>query len=276
LADPVEEAGLGTAEDPSEDIAADPVEVEADESAEDEAGDADGDGEEVEAEASGKDVVRYSRFKSVNDRRKAAEAKAAALEAEVARLRPKEDKPQPKGIKERLKADYKPAPADLSALEQMQYYGVQALEQHLPEMLDQWFETKFGTKPEAAAATLAHSAVSTREQIIRQFTEAAESHGLNPKDDGLRSAVGVLMDTGKFKTFNEALDVFKAAGVKVQQKTKPVNGKGAEVEGVDLSGLVRVRNPIITTEQAMSLAAKGQRVEQRSVTEILRSALKSA
>lgn len=275
MADPVEEADLGTAEEATEVETAESVEAETEDSVDAETEDADGDDSGAETDAQGKGVVKYSRFRNVNERRKAAEERVAELQAEVARLRPKDEKPQPKGLRERLKQDFKPAPSDLPVLDQMQFYGLQVMEQHFPELMEQWFEAKFGTKPEAAAATLAHSAVSTREQIVKQFTEAAEAHGLDPRDETLRSAVGVLLDTGRFRTFAEAMDVFGASKVKPQQK-RPINGKGAESESVDITGLVRARNSILTKEQAMALAAKGQRVEHVSVVDILKSASKGA
>jgi hypothetical protein len=271
MADPVETADLGTASETAvEDIVA--------ESATDaDIGGSNGDtsdtadGETEIAATAHTDTVKYSRFKSVNDRRIAAEQKAAVLEAQLAALQPKTEQPKPKGLRERLKQGFQAAPADMSPLEQFQYYGLQAVEQHMPELLDQWFEGKFGTKPEAAAATLAHSAVFTRENIVRQFTEAATSHGLDPKNEGLRVAVGALMDTGKFRTFADAMDAFKPqAAPKPAPQHRRVNG-GTEIESVDVTGLSRVSSLPRNAKEAGALAAKGKAAPHESVSDILKA-----
>jgi len=243
------------------------IDTPADDSADDDSEDSEG---EVTAQGvKGETNVPYSRFKNVNERRKAAELKASELEAKLQKYE------GPKGPvaatpKERIKG-LKAAPVDMTPIEQMEWYGVQALEAH-PEILDQWFERKFGVKPEAAAATLAHSTVSTRDQIRSQFEAACAARGLNSKDPNLQAIVGSAMDTGKFKSFGEAMDVF------VKPKTngtspKKVVGKGAESEGVDVGGLSRVRVLPKNAKEAGVLAAKGQAIEHVSVTDILKASV---
>ena len=262
------DAGTTTEEDATETT----EEAEVTETPADDSADGDDDGSEADAaaqEAAGKTNVPYSRFKNVNERRKAAEARTAELEARLAALTPKEEV-KPVAPKDRLKG-LKAAPMDMSPIEQMEFYGLQALEAH-PEILDQWFERKFGVKPEAAAATLAHSTVSTRDQIRSQFETACAARGLNSKDPNLQAIVGSAMDTGKFKSFGEAMDVF------VKPKTngtspKKVVGKGAESEGVDVGGLSRVRVLPKNAKEAGVLAAKGQAIEHVSVTDILKASV---
>lgn len=266
--DPVETAEEGTATETSEETAAESTEVvETEDSDSIPADDAEGDDSEG---VSAKSDVKYSRFRSVNERRKAAELENIQLKARLSALEPKPIEVKPPTTRDRLKKTLTPAPADMTALEQMEYYALGTLEQH-PEILDEWFEKKFGMKPDAAAATLSHATVSTREQIISQFNEAAASHGLDPKNENLRSAVGALMDTGKFRSFGEAMDAFKPANPIQKTVAKTINGKGQEVESLDLTGLSRVRAMPRNAQDAMKLAAAGKRIEAVSVTDILRA-----
>ena len=237
------------------------TETPADDSADGEDGESEGDGEGQAA--SGKTNVPYDRFKSVNERRKSAELEVAALKAKLEALTPKEPV-RPEDPRAKLKKIVA-APADFSPLEQFEYYGQQTLEKHLPEML----ERLIGMKPEAAAAVLGFSKDSSRETIKGQFEKACTDRGLNAKDANLQAIVGSAMDTGKFKTFGDAMDVF------VKPKTngtgpKKVVGKGAESEGVDVGGLSRVRALPKNAKEAGVLAAQGKSVEHVSVTDILK------
>lgn len=219
-------------------------------------------------EAAGKTNVPYSRFKSVNDRRKAAEAAVAELQAQLAAQSQKAEA-KPLTTADRLKKGLKAAPADMSALEQMEFYNLETMEQHLPEMFDRIFEAKFGMKPEAAAAVLGHSSVTTREQIVQQFEAAAGARGLDPKNPKLQDAVGRLMDSKQFKNFGEAMDVFvkpKTNGIIPKKST----GKGAETDGLDVGGLSRVKALPKTAKEAGILAAQGKSIEHVSVSDILR------
>ncbi len=273
--DPVEPAEEGTAETTPEGDTAEPIEAATDDSAEGQDEDAEGEAPEGEEPVHAKSDVKYSRFRSVNERRKAAEAEVAKLQAQVAALQPKVEEPAPKGTAERLKNVLKPAPANMTALQQMEFYTLEALQSHLPEMLDQWFEKNMGLKPDAAAATLQHATVSSRQSIVQQFEEAAKTHGLDPRDQGLRDAVGSLMDTGRYRTFADAMDTFRP---KTALKPPPgkVNGRGAsEIETLDLTGLPRVNVLPKNAKEAHTLAAAGKRIATLSVTDILNATQKS-
>lgn len=266
--EPETEAEAGTA---TEEAATETTEeTDATDTPADDSADGDEDGSEADAaaaEAAGKTNVPYARFKSVNERRKMADAKVAELEAKLAALTPKEEV-KPVAPKDRLKRGITPAPADMTPLEQMEHYALQTLETH-PEILDAWFEKKFGMAPDAAAATLAYSKDSTQSTIRAQFEKACTERGLDPKDPNLQVMVGSAMDTKKFRTFGDAMDVFvkpKTNG----SATKRQVGKGAESDGVDVTGLTRAGRSILTKDEATALAEKGQRVPQKSVVDILR------
>lgn len=273
--DPVEAAEEGAASEVAEETPAEqtdpPVQEETgDESIED----ADGSDPGDETGAHAKSDVKYSRFRSVNERRKAAEAEVQRLKGQLEALAPKPEPVAAKTTKDRLKNILKPAPADMPPLQQMEYYTLEAMQEHLPELLDSWFEAKMGMKPDAVAATIQHNTVATREQILTQFNDAAKTHGLDPTDETLKTAVGALMDTGKFRTFDEAMNAFRPKIAQSTNKVRRVNGKGAETGTLDVAGLSRVTRDILSKDEAMALAAKGVRVEQKSVTDILRAASK--
>lgn len=211
--------------------------------------------------------VPYSRFKSVNERRKAAETENIELKAKLAALTPKEEA-KPESPKARLKG-LQPAPADMTPLEQMEFYGLQALEKH-PEFLDKWFAAKFGMAPEQAAATLSYTTTSTQDTIRSQFEAACAERGLDSKSPAIRDAVGRMMDSNKYKNFGEAMDVFvkpRTNGTKPQQK--PEQKRGPETGGVDVTGLQRSVKTILDKNEATAMAEKGVRVPQKSITEIL-------
>ena len=226
-----------------------------------------------ESHAASKTSVPYDRFRAINERRKAAESKAAELQAKLSALEtPKAEQPKTVETRSKLKSNLKSAPADLTALQQMEFYGLETMEEHLPALLDAWFEKKFGMASNQAAATMQHATISTRQRIVSEFNEAAKTHGLDPKSETLRSAVGALMDTGKFQSFADAMDAFKPATVP-KPPVKMVNGKGAEIDSVDLTGLSRVRAFPKNAQEAMALAAAGKKVEPVSVTDILRASM---
>ena len=262
------ESGTGTDDSAPEIVEETPTtETPADDSA---------DGEEESTEDSGTDQetkgetnVPYSRFKSVNERRKAAEAKLAEVEAKLAAATPKEG-PKPPSPKDKLKRGLKPAPADMTALEQMEYYALETLEQH-PEILDAWFERKFGMPADQAAATLAHTTTTTRETIVAQFEKACSERGLDPKNPAVQDAVGRMMDSKNYKTFGEAMDVFVKPKTNGNPPRKIV--KGAETSGVDVVGLSRVRVLPKTAREAGILAAQGKSIEHVSVSDILKASV---
>jgi len=225
----------------------------------------------AQEEDAGKTHVPYSRFKSINERRKAAEAKAAELEAKLAALTPK---PEPVVIapKDKLKRGLRPAPADMTPLEQMEYFALETLEQH-PEVIDAWFERTFGMAPDVAAATLSYSSNATRDTIVGQFEKACGERGLDPKNPAIQDAVGRMMDSKKFKTFGEAMDVFVKPKTNGNSPVKKVV-KGAESDGVEVGGLSRVRILPRTAREAAALAAQGKSIEQLSVTDLLREMAK--
>ena len=263
MGEPVETPESGTGETASTETAENtPItETSADDSA---AGDTDDSGETAggATETAGTQIP-YDRFKKVNEQRKAAEAKAAELQARIDELTPK-----PKvEAKDKLKRSLKQAPADMTPLEQMEFYGLSTLEEH-PEVLDAWFERKFGMSPEAAAATLAHTTTTSRATILGQFEKACNDRGLDPRNPSVQEAVGRLMDSKKFNSFGEAMDVFvkpKTNGTVAPRKV----GKGAESESVAVEGLSRVRILPRTAQEAHALAAKGQAIEHESVTNVL-------
>jgi hypothetical protein len=270
MPDPVEEAEQGTVEDAAEATAAESEEIVDEAGADDEIADgADGQGEAVEDPSRSPDV-KYSRFKRVHGRMKTAEEENIALKARLAVLEPKKPERQATAA-DRVKKILTRAPQDMPLLEQMEYYGVETLRNH-PELLDEWFESRFGMKPEQAGATLSHATISTAQQIRNEFKQACEAHGLDPTNEGVQNAVGVLMDSKRYKTFEEAVSVFKPrTAVKQVAPRVGGNGKGAEVETVDLTGLSRVRALPKTKEEAMELAARGKRIEHASVVDILRA-----
>lgn len=233
---------------------------------------ADGDGSSVDAEDGGHETagtkVPYARFYKVNEAKKTLAAENERLKQQIAALQPKEPA-RPATPADRLKRVLRPAPSDLSTLEQMELYNLDTLEAHAPELIERWFEQKFGMKPEQAAATLTHTTQTTREQIIHQFETAAKARGLDPRSSALKDAVGVLMDTGKYQSFEAAMDTFKPA-TPAPKPTPRINGKGAEVDTVDLAGLSRVRALPRNAAEASKLAQEGKRIEQMSVQEILR------
>jgi len=238
---------------------------------------ADGEDEVLEAdaaevEAGTKTNVPYSRFKSVNERRKAAEARTAELEAKLAALTPKEEA-KPTQPKDKLKRTLTPAPADMTPLEQMEYYGLQTLETH-PEIFDAWFEKTFGIPADQAAATLAHATTTTRETIVAQFEKACEDRGLDPKNPSVQDAVGRLMDSKKYRNFGEAMDVFVKPKPSAPIQKKPAT-KGAESEGLALGGFSRVAVLPKTAKEAGILAAQGKAIEHVSVSDILRASMKT-
>lgn len=219
--------------------------------------------------AAGDSNVPYSRFKQVNERRKAAEARTAELEAKLAALAPKEP-PKPVSARDKLKRSLTPAPADMTPLEQMEHYALETIEQH-PEILDAWFERKFGMPADQAAATLAHTTTTTRETIVAQFEKACGDRGLDPKNPAVQDAVGRMMDSKKFKSFGEAMDVFvkpKTNGTAPRQVAK-----GAESQGVVVDGLSRVRILPKTAKEAGVLAAQGKAIEHVSVSDILKASV---
>jgi hypothetical protein len=237
---------------------------------------ADGDNDETETgtqdhEAKAESHIPYSRFKSVNERMKAAEAKAAELEARLQALTPRVE-PPPVLPKDKLKRSLKAAPADMSPLEQMEYYALETIEQH-SEVLDNWFEKKFGMTADQAAATLAHTTTTTRETIVAQFEKACSERGLDPRNPAVQDSVGRMMDSKKFKSFGEAMDVFvkpKTNGT-VQRK----NVKGPETVGVEIGGLSSVRVLPKNAKEAGILASQGKSVEHVSVSDILKASVGS-
>jgi hypothetical protein len=236
----------------------------------DDSADGDEDGTEAEPEShetKGETNVPYSRFKSVNERRKAAEARAAELEAKLAAATPKEE-PKPVSPRDRLKRTLTPAPADMTPLEQMEHYALQTIELH-PEILDSWFESKFGMPADQAAATLAHTTTTTRETIVAQFEKACGDRGLDPKNPAVQDAVGRMMDSKKYKSFGEAMDVFVKPKTNGTAPRKVV--KGAETQCVDVVGLSRVRVLPKTAKEAGVLAAQGKSIEHVSVSDILKA-----
>ena len=265
--DPVEEAAEGTAEETSEESAAESIEESA--GADEIADDAEGDDSEAEDEPSAKGQVKYSRFRSVNERRKQAEAEVAALKAQIATMSQREEVVS-KGPSDRIKKILKPAPATMTALEQMEYYGVETMRAHMPELFDEIFEKRFGMKPDQAGATLSHATTSTRDNLLRQWEESAKAAGLDPRNQTLRNAVGAVMDSGAFSTFAEAISVFRPQAAKKVEPRK-IGKNGAEVESVDLSGLSRVKALPRTKEEAMKLAAANKRIEHASLADILRA-----
>jgi len=267
--DPVETAEEGTATETAEDVAAETTETEEVETESATDDDAEGDDE---AAASTETDVKYSRFRSVNERRKAAEQENRDLKAQLAALQPKKEEPAPLTTVDRLKRSLKPAPKDLDTLGQLEYYGLETLEQHADEVIGAWFEKKFGMKPEQAGATLSHATVSTREHIRSQFEQAAKAHGYDPTDKQVQTLVGLAMDSGQFKTFGEAMDAMRPKTAKTEARR--VNGKGAESDSVDLTGLSRVRAMPLTKEDAARITKSGKRIENVSVTEILRESMK--
>lgn len=270
MSEPVEGADLGTAEESAEDVAADSIET--DEAEAEVATDDDAVSDDSAAAASKHpDSVEYKRFRSVNERRKAAEAENATLKAQIAALQPKKEEPiaVPRSTAERIKKILAPAPKDMGTLDQLEYYGVETLRAHLPEMLDELLESRLGMKLDAAAATLSHAKDSTRQTIRSQFEQAAKAHGLDPNNENVQHIVGSAMDSGRFKTFSDAMDAMVPAKAK-KEEVRRVNGKGAEIESVDLTGLSRVKAMPMNKEDAMKLAAQNKRVETLSVVEILR------
>jgi len=261
------DAGTGTDDtEPETTDEAEVTDTPADDSAD---GDDATDGDDSGHQAAAGTNVPYSRFKSVNDKRKAAEAKSAELEAKLAALSPKAE---PVAPKDRLKRALKPAPEGSTPLEAMEHYALETLETH-PEIFDQWFESKFGMPADQAAATLAHTTTTTREAIRSQFDAACGERGIDPKNPAVQDAVGRMMDSKKYRSFGEALDVFvkpKATTTTVTKKSTP---KGPESSGVDVDGLSRVRILPKSAREASELAAKGQRVEHMSVSDILRATM---
>jgi len=226
-------------------------------------------GDDTAQETKGDAHVPYARFKTVNERRKAAEAKAAELEAKLAALIPKEEKKQV-SPKEKLKG-LKPAPSDMPPLEQFEHYALETLEAH-PEILDAWFERKFGMAPDLAASTLVHSTKTTQAAIRQQFESACSERGLDPRNPTLQHMVGTAMDSGRAKSFAEAMDVFAKPKQKTNGTTqKPTATKGAESNGVDVDGLSRVRVLPRTAREASLLAAQGKAIEHVSVSDILKA-----
>jgi len=264
---PVEEAEAGTAEEAAEDAAAESIDT--DEAGADSATDDDAEGEDSAAGASTPSDVKYSRFRNVNERRKAAESEVLNLRAKLEALQPKKEEPAPRTVADRLKGTLTPAPSDLSVLKQMEYYGLATLEQHADEVIGDWFKKKFGMGVDEAGATLSHAKVSTRESIRSQYEQAAKAHGLDPSNENVQFIVGTAMDTGRFKTFAEAMDAMTPARP-TKTVVRSINGKGAETESVDITGLSRVKSLPRTKEEAMKLAASGKRIEAMSVVDILK------
>lgn len=240
------------------------VEAEADDAAPE---DADGEVSEPSEDDSAAGSVKYTRFKNVHERMKTAEAKAAELQKQLDALKPKEEPKAEPSTAERLKRHLKPAPKELPVLEQMEYYTLETIQAHLPEILESWFEGKFGMKPEAAGATLSHATVSTRDTIRKQWETAASARGLDPKSEQLREAVGNLMSSGKYSSFDEALDLFSPR--KKPAAPARITGKGAEVDSVDLTGLSKIRVLPRNKDEAMRLASENKRIEPVDITEIL-------
>ena len=240
-----------------------------DTSADDSAGGDDGavDDDAASQDATGKTNVPYSRFKNVNERRKAAELENAELKGRLAALEPKREEAKTASPKDRLKG-VTPADPTWTPAQQLEHYALETLEKH-PEIIDRRIKELFGMDPAAAAATLSYSKVSNQRTIRGEFEQACREHGLDPANEGVQNVIGGAMDTKKFRTFGEAMDAILPK-TKSGTAPKKVNGKGAESDGVDVEGLSRVKALPKDAREAGVLAAQGKQIELRSVTDILK------
>lgn len=272
MADPETAAETGPAE--TETVAETvETETEVETAADDSAGDHGDDDAEGEPDQQGKASIPYARFKDVNGKRKAAEAKAIELQAKLDALTPKKEEKavEPKA---RLRG-LKQAPADWTPMEQMEHYIMAAVEAH-PEIIEGILEKKFGMSVDAAAATLAQARPRVQRDIRTEFETACKAHGLDPNDKLVQHMVGTAMDGGLARTFDEAMDAFvkpKGNGKTTTTERRRVNG--AETDSVDVSGLTRVNKTFLSKDEATALAAQGKRVVQKSVVELLKESSKA-
>lgn len=227
--------------------------------------------ETVADEAGAEGPIPYRRFHEVNEAKKAAEAELATAKAKLAALEkpaPEPEKPKP-DPKAKLKGGIPKAPDGLSAEQQFEWYVRSGLDMHVDDVMEDYFQRKFGQSPDAVAAITAQNARTTRDTIIKDYTAAAKSRGLDPENTHIKKAVGLMMDSGEFETFSAAFESLYGPAKKATPTTRATNGHGAEIDGLDPGALSRVRSMPKTTKEAMNLAAAGKMIEQPSVTEIL-------
>lgn len=217
--------------------------------------------------------VPYARFKTVVAARNALQSELATLREENARLKgpTKPEVPLTDDPKKWITGKMKAAPKGLSEMDAFEFYMAQALDLHA----DRVFAERLGMEPQAAAANLREATVTNADRIRTQWEASAKAHGVDPKNPAWRRAVGTALDSGEFKSFDEA---FTALLGPVKKVATPQNGKtvkavgvGAESEGVDAAAISSVKGLPRTAAEANELARQGKKVAHASVTDILAS-----
>lgn len=219
--------------------------------------------EEAGSEAKVENQIPYARFKKINDERKALLEENARLKASAPK--PSEPVADPKS---KLTGKLKVAPAGLNEMEQMEWYIANGVELHAPRVVETFMQEKFGMSLDAASAILAQSGQMTHETIVTRFEAACKDRGLDPRNEALRDSIGFIMDKNKFTRFDDAFNALygETKAAPAAPKRRP---NGAEVGGVQGSGLSKVSALPFTTAEATKLAAEGKRIGTPTVTEIL-------